>query len=64
MLYNSCVTSVCDYVYDVIGYHQLSGSEKIHTKTIGLYLGVGRSANLCAIRYVMALLEPRSKTQN
>ena len=63
MLYDCCVTSVCDYAHDVIGFHQYSGSDQIHTKAIRSYLGVGRSANLCAIRYEISLLEPRSRTQ-
>ena len=54
ILYDSGVNSV---------FHQYSGSDQIHTKAIRSYLGVGRSANLRAIRYEMALLEPRSRTQ-
>ena len=46
----------------MIGFHQYSGSDNIHTKAIRSYLGVGRSANLCAIRYEMALPEPKSRT--
>ena len=62
-LYNSCVTSITDYAHDVIGYHQYSESANIHTKAIRSYLGVGRSANLCALRYEMSWLEPKSRTQ-
>ena len=61
MLYDCCVTSVCDYAHDVISFPQYSGSDQIHTKAIRSYLGVGRSANLCAIRYAISLLEPRSR---
>ena len=62
-LYNSCVTSITDYSHEVIGYHQYSESANVHTKAIRSYLGVGRSANLCALRYEMAWLEPKSRTQ-
>ena len=61
MLYVCFVTSVCDYAHDVISFPQYSGSDQIHTKAIRSYLGVGRSANLCAIRYAISLLEPRSR---
>ena len=61
-LYNCCVTTITDYAHEVIGFHQYSGSDDIHTKAIRSYLGVGRSANLCAIRYEMALPEPKSRT--
>ena len=61
-LYNCCVTTITDYAHEVIGFHQYSGSDNIHTKAIRSYLGVGRSANLCAIRYEMALPEPKSRT--
>ena len=60
-LYNCCVSSISDYAHDVIGYHQYSASSDIHTKAIRSYLGVGRSANLCALRHEMAWLEPRSR---
>ena len=63
LLYNSCVTTVCDYAHEVIGFHQYSASDKIHTKAIRSYLGVGHSAPLCALRSEMAWLEPRSRTQ-
>ena len=63
MLYNSWVTTICDYAHDVIGFHQYSGSDKIHTKAIRSYIGVGHSAPLCAIRSEMSWLEPRSRTQ-
>ena len=63
MLYNSCVTTICDYSHEVIGFHQYSGSNKIHTKAIRSYIGVGHSAPLCAIRSEMAWMEPRSRTQ-
>ena len=63
MLYNSCVTSICDYAHDVIGFHQYSASDKIHTKAIRSYIGVGHSAPLCAIRSEMSWLEPRSRSQ-
>ena len=63
MLYDCCVTTITDYSHEVIGFHQYSGSDNIHTKAIRSYLGVGRSANLCAIRYEMSLMEPRSRTQ-
>ena len=46
-----------------IGFHQYSASDKIHTKAIRSYLGVGHSAPLCALRSEMAWLEPRSRTQ-
>ena len=46
----------------MIDFHQYSGSDNIHTKAIPSYLGVGQSANLCAIRYEMALPEPKSRT--
>ena len=63
MLYNCCVTSITDYGHDVIGFHQYPGSALIHSKAIRAYLGVGHSANLCAIRSEMGWLEPRSRTQ-
>ena len=31
MLYNSCITTISDYSHEVIGFHQYSGSNKIHT---------------------------------
>ena len=61
-LYNCCVTTITDYAHEIIGFHQYSGSDNIHTKAIRSYLGVGRSANLCAIRYEMGFLEPKSRT--
>ena len=63
MLYNCCVTTITDYAHEVIGFHQYSGSDSIQTKAIRSYLGVGRSANLCAIRYELSLMEPKSRTQ-
>ena len=63
MLYNCCVTTITDYAHEVIGFHQYSGSINVHTKAIRSYLGVGRSANLCALRYELSLMEPKSRTQ-
>ena len=63
MLYNSCVTTISDYSHEVIGFHQYLGSNKIHTKAIRSYIGVGHSAPLCAIRSEMGWMEPRSRTQ-
>ena len=63
MLYNACVTTIKDYAHEVIGFHEFSGSTKLHNNALRSYLGVGNSANLCGIRSEMALLEPRSRTQ-
>ena len=63
MLYNACVTTVKDYAHEVIGFHEYSGSTKLHNNALRSYLGVGNSANLCGIRSEMAILEPRSRTQ-
>ena len=55
--------SITDYSHEVIGFHQYLGSNKIHTKAICSYIGVGHSAPLCAIRSEMGWMEPRSRTQ-
>ena len=63
MLHSSCVTRVCNYTHNVIRFHQYSASNKIHTRAIYSYLGVGHFIPLFALRSEMAWLEPESCMQ-
>ena len=63
ILYESCVCSITDYGSEVLGFHEYSATEKIHTRAIRAFLGLSKNTPIPGMRAEMGWLEPRSRTQ-
>ena len=63
ILYESCVCSITDYGSEVLGFHEYSAREKIHTRAIRAFLGLSKNTPIPGMRAEMGWLEPRSRTQ-
>ena len=62
-LYESLVCSISDYGSEVLGFHEFSSLEKLHSRAIRAFIGVPRSTPVPGMRAELNWLEPRSRTQ-
>ena len=62
MLYNACVTSICDYSGPITGFDKYDSALKVHLRAIRAFLGVPK--NVCSVGLLseVDLLLPQYRT--
>ena len=55
--------SITDYGSEIFGFKEFDSIEKIHSRALRAFLGVGRTATIAGLRSEFGWLEPRSRRQ-
>ena len=63
VLYDMCVTSICDYAAEVTGYTQYQPTIDLHTRAIRAYLGLPKNSCNVGRHSEVDWLLPKYRTQ-